>query len=205
MTKQSHRAAIVAAISILLASSAYATTKEPPPKTPDPTAIAGAAAGARADVGDVSPSADSGGNVFKPEYRSDYRSEDRAYALALPGQTAAPAVAGDCLEHKRGGSGLSIGVSGSTRLNEPCLERRHCLDLADRYAAWGQVALAVRQLATCDGVDVGDEPALVYPLEASTATHDGADPTATSSEASCPPAPEAAEVCRRLFEEGQQK
>lgn len=81
-----------------------------------------------------------------------YNSEFRSLAVALPGQTAAPAVAGECLEHDRGGSGISIGVTGRTRINKECAARLHCLALADRYAAWGQLHLAVAQLAECEGV-----------------------------------------------------
>src|SRR5690606_12221271 len=92
----------------------------------------------------------SGGNTF--ENSTSYESRDRALALALPGQTAAPAVAGECLEHTRGGSGLSIGVSGRTRINRECMEFVQCVALADRYAAWGQLQLAVEQLERCGGV-----------------------------------------------------
>ena len=70
----------------------------------------------------------------------------------MPGQTGAPAVAGECLEHTRGGSGLSIGVSGRTRINRECMEFVQCVALADRYAAWGQLQLAVEQLERCGGV-----------------------------------------------------
>lgn len=90
----------------------------------------------------------SGGNSLSTAYES----RDRALALALPGQTAAPAVAGECLEHTRGGSGLSIGVSGRTRINRECMEFVQCVALADRYAAWGQLQLAVEQLERCGGV-----------------------------------------------------
>src|SRR5690606_8393678 len=90
----------------------------------------------------------SGGNALS----TSFESRDRALAVALPGQTGAPAVAGECLEHTRGGSGLSIGVSGRTRINEDCMAFVQCVALADRYAAWGQLQLAVEQLERCGGV-----------------------------------------------------
>lgn len=116
-------------------------------------AIAGAAAtsssGAEASsVANGGAGGYSGGNSLSTAYES----RDRALALALPGQTAAPAVAGECLEHTRGGSGLSIGVSGRTRINRECMEFVQCVALADRYAAWGQLQLAVEQLERCGGV-----------------------------------------------------
>ena len=90
------------------------------------------------------------GSNLSTSYNSDY--DSRAYALALPGLTAAPAVATECLRHTRGMGGLSIGVTGGTKFDEDCLENVKCIAIADRYAAWGQVALAVEQLATCGGV-----------------------------------------------------
>lgn len=92
---------------------------------------------------------DSGGNTLA----TSYESRDRALALALPGQTGAPAVAGECLEHLRGGSGASIGVSGRTRINRECMEFQQCIAIADRYAQWGQLQLAVEQLEQCGGVE----------------------------------------------------
>lgn len=124
-------------------------------------AIAGAAAGSSSTATGVGhggaggtgiggAGGNSGGNTF--ENSTSFDSRDRALALALPGQTAAPAVAGECLEHLRGGSGASIGVSGRTRINRECMEFQQCVALADRYAAWGQLQLAVEQLAKCGGV-----------------------------------------------------
>lgn len=165
-------------LALLASSAAWAGDKKPAP-TPAPTsptsaeqnqaqgqlqgqvqgqdqqqaAIAGAAAtsssGAEASsVANGGAGGYSGGNSLSTAYES----RDRALALALPGQTAAPAVAGECLEHTRGGSGLSIGVSGRTRINRECMEFVQCVALADRYAAWGQLQLAVEQLERCGGV-----------------------------------------------------
>lgn len=165
-------------LALLASSAAWAGDKKPAP-TPAPTsptsaeqnqaqgqlqgqvqgqdqqqaAIAGAAAtsssGAEASsVANGGAGGYSGGNSLSTAYDS----RDRALALALPGQTAAPAVAGECLEHTRGGSGLSIGVSGRTRINRECMEFVQCVALADRYAAWGQLQLAVEQLERCGGV-----------------------------------------------------
>src|SRR5690606_15461309 len=92
-------------------------------------AIAGAAAGSLSTATGVGhggaggtgiggAGGNSGGNTF--ENSTSFDSRDRALALALPGQTGAPAVTGECLEHLRGGSGASIGVSGRTRINREC-------------------------------------------------------------------------------------
>jgi len=121
-------------------------------------AAAGAASSADAEatsvanggraVGIGGAGGNSGGNTLSTAYES----RDRAIALALPGQTGAPAVTGECLEHLRGGSGASIGVSGRTRINRECMQFVQCVAIADRYAAWGQLRLAVEQLERCGGV-----------------------------------------------------
>lgn len=85
-------------------------------------------------------------------YGDTSRYTSRAYALALPGLTAAPAVAGECLEHSRGGGFLGGGVTGGTKLQKQCMEHVRCMDRADRLAAWGQIHLAVRELQACGAV-----------------------------------------------------
>jgi hypothetical protein len=75
-----------------------------------------------------------------------------AYALSLPGLVAAPAVPGQCLEHTAGWGAFSAGKTGATKLQALCMERVHCLALADRFASWGLVQAAADQLATCGGV-----------------------------------------------------
>lgn len=90
-----------------------------------------------------------------------YRS--RALALSLPGVVAAPAVAGVCLEHLRGGGAASIGVTGRTKLNELCMQREQCLAVADRMFAWGARTDALRQLATCGGIDAKLDPTPTEP------------------------------------------
>jgi len=128
-------------------------------------AIAGAAAGSLSTATGVGhggaggtgiggAGGNSGGNTF--ENSTSFHSRDRALALALPGQTGAPAVTGECLEHLRGGSGASIGVSGRTRINRECMQFVQCVAIADRYAAWGQLRLAVEQLERCGGVRAGE-------------------------------------------------
>lgn len=77
-----------------------------------------------------------------------------AYALSLPGLVAAPAVPGQCLEHTAGWGALSAGKTGATKLQALCMDRVHCLQLADRFASWGLVQAAADQLATCGGVAV---------------------------------------------------
>src|SRR5690606_8639837 len=92
-------------------------------------AIAGAASSSAAGAASIAAGGDggsafggAGGNSGGNTFSTAYESRDRALALALPGQTGAPAVAGECLEHLRGGSGASIGVSGRTRINRECME-----------------------------------------------------------------------------------
>jgi hypothetical protein len=84
------------------------------------------------------------------------RFRSTAIALSVPGATAAPAVPGQCLEHSRGwqaGMGLAA-RSGGTELQDQCMERQHCLAIADRYHAAGLLQAMADQLATCGGVSV---------------------------------------------------
>lgn len=130
------------------------------------SAVAGASSSATGGAGGTGIGG-AGGNSGGNTLATAYESRDRALALALPGQTAAPAVAGECLEHDRGGSGLSIGVTGRTRINRDCMEFVQCVAIADRYAAWGQLQLAVEQLEQCGGVE---DAVLEAPAEVDEAT-----------------------------------
>lgn len=163
---------ILFAVLALLATATYATGTVEPPKPPPAAppvvtsseasaqaaaaaraaAAAQAAASARqAQVANATAAGGQGvGNVEVAGDDVDYRA--RALALALPSLVAAPAVAGDCLVHTRGGGGLSIGVTGSTKLDPDCMAKRHCLAIADRFAAWGQFDAAAQQLQSCGGV-----------------------------------------------------
>lgn len=178
---------------LCVASSALAGQKPTPPPAGDvngeqwqrqtAAADAAAAAAATAEGGDATGvgigtgigvggnGGDSGGNTLSTAYES----RDRALAFALPGQTGAPAVAGECLEHLRGGSGASIGVSGRTRINRECMEFQQCIALADRYASWGQFQLAVEQLEKCGGVKgavIAAPPAVVESTNTAFVTRD---------------------------------
>lgn len=102
------------------------------------------------DGGQGSGEASANGTVEVGGDQNTYRS--RALAVSLPGLVAAPAVPGECRIHTRGIGAFSAGVTGGTKLDKPCLDRQHCLNLADRFAAWGYLEAAARQLATCDGV-----------------------------------------------------
>lgn len=84
--------------------------------------------------------------------QNTYRSS--AWALTLPGLVAAPAVPGQCLEHLRGWGAASIGATGRTKLNDACVKMVNCFALADRFASWGKIDLAVAQLASCGAVSV---------------------------------------------------
>lgn len=88
---------------------------------------------------------DSGGNQLG--VNSDFRS----LALALPGLTPSPA-GGDCQITTASKGAFGIGASGRIKYAEECLAFQQCVALADRYAAWGQVALAVQQLEQCGGL-----------------------------------------------------
>lgn len=81
----------------------------------------------------------------------------RALAVNLPTLVAAPAVAGECLEHTRGVGILGGGVTGSTKLNKDCRSDVKCLAIADRLAAYGFPEAAARQLVTCGGVTLAPE------------------------------------------------
>lgn len=106
----------------------------------------GGAGGNAAGTGTVSVEGD----------RSTYSS--RALALALPGLVAAPPVPGECLEHRAGWGFASGGKTGATKLQALCMEQRHCLAMADRYAAWQRIDLAEQQLQKCGGVPYAPPP-----------------------------------------------
>lgn len=111
----------------------------------------GAADANAASVSGSKSGSNSGGNAFSTSYNSAFNS--RAYALAVASATAAPAVQGECLIHLRGYNPLpSIGASGRTKYDKDCVRFVRCVALADRFAALGQVALAVRQVQACGGV-----------------------------------------------------
>lgn len=154
----------------------------PAPTTPDPAPTSTSSADASADAAATAAADASSRAVAAQQQRQEQaQSQDasstvygdtsrytsRAYALALPGLTAAPAVAGECLEHTRGGGFLGGGVTGGTKLQKQCLNHVQCMDRADRLAAWGQIELAVRELQACGAVG-GDitQPAAPPPEQA---------------------------------------
>ncbi len=96
--------------------------------------------------------ASANGSVEVDGDQNTYRS--KALAVSLPGLVAAPAVPGECRIHTRGIGAFSAGVTGGTKLDKPCMDRQHCLNVADRLAAWGYLEAAARQLAACDGVEL---------------------------------------------------
>lgn len=108
--------------------------------------------GQTAEGGNAGAIANGTVNVEVPGDQNTYRS--RALALSLPGLVAAPAVGGNCLEHSRGMGGLSIGVTGGTKLQEKCMDRQHCLSIADRFGAVGMFEAMAEQLTSCGGVKV---------------------------------------------------
>jgi hypothetical protein len=122
----------------------------------DATAQGGAAAARQGQVarggagGEGGAGGSANGVVDVDGDQNTYRS--RALAVSLPGLVAAPAVPGECRIHTRGVGAFSAGVTGGTKLDKGCMDRQHCLNLADRLAAWGYVGAAARQLAACDGV-----------------------------------------------------
>lgn len=91
-------------------------------------------------------SVDVGGDV------SEY--EAKALALGQMRAFAAPAVTDTCLTHSRGWDVTVGGRTGGTQYDKTCMDRKHCLAIADRYAAWGLTQAAVDQLATCSGLVV---------------------------------------------------
>lgn len=173
----------IAVLALLLAAPAFAghPPKQPPPPvkptpatTIDTSAYAGAQAGAvsgsHASGGDATATGGQGGAGGASDASSDAtggqgignvegdtsRFRSTAIALSVPGATAAPAVPGQCLEHSRGwqaGMGLAA-RSGGTELQDQCMERQHCLAVADRYHAAGLLQAMADQLATCGGVSV---------------------------------------------------
>lgn len=144
--------AIKVLIAFAFAFSAWATTPEPAPvpqsqaqeqaqaqeqgqgQSQNQSAQSSAAGGASSSAGGAGGASTGVGSV---------ESSFDSLSLGLPGQTGAPAVGGHpCLEHTRGGSGLSIGVSGRTRLNGPCMDLERAKILIDA----GRADLAVRLL-----------------------------------------------------------
>lgn len=101
-------------------------------------------------------SADNAGNSLS----TSYSSRDRAYALGLSTTaTAAPFDPRVCIHKQTRGVDLRplpVGFTGNNKYDAACIEeerdRAHCVALADRLAAWGQIEMAVRQLQDCDGV-----------------------------------------------------
>jgi hypothetical protein len=94
---------------------------------------------------------------------------NRALAIGLAAATAAPIDTRVCLRKQTRGIDLRpvpVAMTGNNKYDMDCVEeerdRRHCTSLADRYAAWGQVALAVAQLERCGGVE---DATLVYPAD----------------------------------------
>jgi hypothetical protein len=90
----------------------------------------------------------SGGNTMSEV--SDY--EAKALALGQMRAFAAPPVTDTCLTHSRGWDVTVGGRTGGTQYDKECMDRRHCLALADRFASWGMFTEAARQLVTCGGV-----------------------------------------------------
>lgn len=95
-----------------------------------------------------------GGNGIGTVEGDSSRFRSTAVALSVPGATAAPAVIADCIEHSRGWqAGMGVAArSGGTKLQKKCMDRAHCLAIADRYSAMGLPQAAVDQLASCGGV-----------------------------------------------------
>jgi hypothetical protein len=94
------------------------------------------------NAGNGNGSVDVGGDT------SDYK----ALAVSLPGLVAAPAVVAQCMLHSRGWGGFSAGATGGTFFDKECMAVTNCFAMADRYALWQRVDLAMRQLETCGGV-----------------------------------------------------
>jgi hypothetical protein len=143
---------------LVVAQVAWGTDREPSGHHSDHVTVNDGdvrvdASGGHAEGGAGGHATAAGGDGGSAKQTLESREDHDYLALGLPGQTAAPAVAGECLEHERGGSGLSIGVTGRTRLNKDCMAFKQCVALADRYQAWGQLQLAVEQLAKCGGIE----------------------------------------------------
>lgn len=159
---------------IIAAATPALATGSKPPTTPDPaptTSTASADADATADANSRAVAAQGQRqqqDASSTVYGDTSRYTSRAYALALPGLTAAPAVAGECLEHSRGGGFLGGGVTGGTKLQKQCMDHVRCMDRADRLAAWGQIQLAVRELQACGAVkgEVATPPPAEPPVPA---------------------------------------
>lgn len=125
--------ALLACSSAALATGVIVPPPDPQPISAEAAALAAAEAAAAAEsaaqaaaeggAGGAGGSASAVGGAGQGVGTVGYQSDFKSLALGLPGQTAAPAVGGHpCLEHTRGGSGLSIGVSGRTRFNRDCME-----------------------------------------------------------------------------------
>lgn len=106
--------------------------------------------GAGGDGGTGGTGGTGNGSVDVGGDQNDY--DSKALALSLPGLVAAPAVPGECRLHTRGWGGFSAGATGGTKFDEKCMAHQHCLNLADRLAAWGYLQAAARQLNACEGV-----------------------------------------------------
>jgi hypothetical protein len=102
----------------------------------------------------------SGGNSFDA-------GDIKSIAIGLAPATAAPVDTRVCIKKQTRGLDLKpvpVAFTGNNKYDMDCIEeerdRHHCLDLADRYAAWGRIDLAVQQAASCDGVEYTPVPVI---------------------------------------------
>ena len=113
----------------------------------DSVSSSGASAGSSAGASSGSSTGDSSAGV---EVNSSESYDHDAWALDLPSATAAPAVALECLEHKRGWTlGPVFGMSGKTEYNDECVAFAQCLAVTTTYARLGEKEAALAVLDTC--------------------------------------------------------